>query len=163
MKKFIRKMFLIIPLMLIAKCIDAQFYNDYNDAEAVMLQVDSDTFTETKLEGVVVALPNNSNQLYVRLNMPFSSIGIEETGDTIRSLLGFPIYLKIKTDPWQIQESLTSDKTFYTDGFLTLNRITKLVKVEYTTLPSPSSEDGGFNLNLTMGSVPAISILVFRG
>jgi hypothetical protein len=154
MKPFISKMFLIVDLVLIAKCINAQNYNDYRDAEAVMLRVNGSAYSETKLKDVIVVLPNYSNQLIVRLNIPYSFLNEEDTDDTIGALSGFPLHMRIKMDPWKIQESLTSDKTFDTDGFLTLNHITKLVTVEYTPLPSQTSQDGGFNLNVMIGFNP---------
>ena len=49
---------------------------------------------------------------------------------------------------------MTSDKTINTDGYLTLNHITKLVTVEYTPLPSMTSQEGGFNINLIVGFNP---------
>ena len=68
----------------------------------------------------------------------------------------------MKIDSWKIQESLTSGKSFETDGYLTLNHITKLVLVEYTPLPSLTVQDGGFNINLIMGFNPADFNLGFR-
>jgi hypothetical protein len=150
----ISKYSLIIALLLITKRINAQNYNDYSDVEAVMLRVNGDDYSQTKIEGVVVALPNYSNQLNVRLTIPFASINDRVTDDTITTWSGLPFNLRMGIDPWKIQESLTSDKTFETDGFLTLNNITKLVTVEYTPLPSQTSQDGGFNLNLIVGFSP---------
>ena len=56
----------------------------------------------------------------------------------------------MKIDSWKILRSLTSGRTVGTDGYLTLNHITKLVLVEYTPLPSLTVQDGSFNLNLIM-------------
>jgi hypothetical protein len=154
MKLFIGKMFLMLSLTLVAICINAQNDNDYKAVEALMVRVNGNTYSETTLKDVILALPNYSNQLMVRLNIPYSFLNGEETDDTIRLLSGFPLHLRIKMDPWKIHESLTSDKTFDTDGFLTLNHITKLVTVEYTPLPSQTSQDGGFNLNVMIGFNP---------
>jgi hypothetical protein len=45
MKLFISKMFLIVDLLLITKCIHAQNYNDYRDAEAIMLRMNGNGFS----------------------------------------------------------------------------------------------------------------------
>jgi hypothetical protein len=148
MKTFIITITLILTLLLTTKRISAQNYNDYRDAGAVMLQVNGNLYSENKLEGAIVALPDNSNQLIVRLHIPNSSINENAADDSLSSLPDYLFSLSIKVDSWKILESLTSDKTFETDGYLTLNNITKLTTVEYTPLPSPYDEDGGFNLNL---------------
>jgi hypothetical protein len=153
-KTFISKISLIIALVLITQYINAQNYNDYKDADAVMLRVNDNNSSVIVLKDVIVALPSYSNQLNVRLNIPYSFINDEETDDTITSLSGFPLHLKIKMDPWKIQESLTSGKTFDTNGFLTLNHITRLVTIEYAPLPSRNLQDGGFNINLIIGFNP---------
>lgn len=150
MKTFIIKITLILALLPATKRINAQNYNDYRDAGAVMLQVNGNLYSENKLGGAIVALSDNSNQLIVRLHIPNSSIHENATEDSLTSLPDYLFSLSIKVDSWRILESLTSDKTFETDGFLTLNHITKLTTVEYTPLPSPYDEDGGFNLNLTV-------------
>jgi hypothetical protein len=154
MKTYINKV-LILTLLLFSKRINAQNYNDYRDAEAVMLQENGDVYSEKKLEGAIVALPDNSNQLIVRLHIPYSLINEDAAEDTLNYLPDYHFNLKMEIGYWKIQESLTSGKTFETDGYLTLNQITKLVMVEYTPLPSLTDQDGGFNLNLIVGLNPA--------
>jgi hypothetical protein len=154
MNSFISKLSLIIALVLITKRINAQDYNDYRDVEAVMLQVKGNVYSEKKLEGAIVALPDNSNQLIVKLHIPFTSIGENAAVDSLSLMPDYLFNLRIKIDSWKIQESTTSGKTFETDGYLTLNHITKLVLVEYTPLPSLTMQDGGFNLNLMIGFNP---------
>ena len=80
MKTFISKMALILALLVLGKRINAQNYNDYRDVEAVMLQVNGDVWSEKKLEGAFIALPDNSNQLIVRLHIPYSSVNQECRG-----------------------------------------------------------------------------------
>jgi hypothetical protein len=147
-KTIINKVALILALLLICKHINAQNYNDYRDAVAVMLQVNGNIYSEKKLEGAIIALPDNSNQLIVKLHIPYSSINENASEDTVNIVPDYIFNLRIKIDSWKIQESLTSGKTFETDGYLTLNHITKLVLVEYTPLPSLTGQDGGFNLNI---------------
>jgi hypothetical protein len=154
MKTFISKVVLILVLLVLSKRINAQNYNDYRDVEAVMLQANGNVYSEKKLEGAFIALPDNSNQLIVRLHIPYSSVNEEAAEDTATYLPDYHFNLSMKIDSWKIQESLTSGKTFETDGYLTLNHITKLVLVEYTPLPSLTAQDGGFNLNLIMGFNP---------
>jgi hypothetical protein len=154
MNTFIRKKSLIIALVLITKHINAQNYNDYRDVEAAMLQVNGKVYSEKKLEGAIIGLPDNSNQLFVRLHISYSSINENASEDTVNLMPDYIFNLRIKIDSWKIQESLTSGKTFETDGYLTLNHITKLVLVEYTPLPSLTAQDGGFNLNLIIGFNP---------
>ena len=155
MMNYSRKISLVVVLVLMIKSVSAQNYNDYRDAEAVFLKVNGNGYSEKKLEGVIVALPNYSDQLTVKLRIPYSVINDqEEEDDTMASSSGLSFRLKIKIDSWKIQESLTSDKTFNTDGFLTLNDTTKLVTVEYSPLPSAGVQDGGFNLNMIIGFNP---------
>jgi hypothetical protein len=151
MKTFISHVILILALLTVTKRIKAQNYNDYRDVEAVMLQVNGNVYSEKKLEGAIVALPDNSNQLIVRLHIPYSSINEE---DTATYSPDYHFNLRMKIDSWKIQESITSCKTVGTDGYLTLNHVTKLVQVEYTPLPSLTVQDGGFNLNLIIGFNP---------
>ena len=154
MNRFISKISLIIVLALITQRNYAQNYNDYRDAEAVMLQVNGNVYSEKKLEGAIIALPNSSSQLIVRLHIPYSSISETEPEDTLTPLPDYLFNLRVKIDSWKIQESLTSGKTFETDGYLTLNHLTNLVLVEYTPLPSLTVQNGGFNLNIIIGFNP---------
>jgi hypothetical protein len=154
MNTFISKISLIIALALITQRINAQNYNDYRDVDAVMLQVNGNVYSEKKLEGAIVALPDNSNRLIVRLHIPYSSINENAGEDTVTLMSDYHFNLRIKIDSWKIQESLTSGKTVETDGYLTLNHITNLVLVEYTPLPSMTVQNGGFNLNLITGFNP---------
>jgi hypothetical protein len=154
MKTCISKISLIIALVLNSKYINAQNYNDYRDAEAVILQVNGNVYNENILEGAIIELPNYSNQLFVRLHIPYSYIDENAIEDTMTLLPDYIFDLRIKIDSWKIQESLTSDKSFETEGYLTLNNITKLVLVEYTPLPSLTVQDGGFNLNIIIGFNP---------
>ena len=61
---------------------------------------------------------------------------------------GLLFNLKININPWQIQDYLTSAKTFVTQGFLTLNNRTNAVKVQYIPLPAGTDQDGDFNLSM---------------
>jgi hypothetical protein len=154
MYNFISKLTLIMVLMLVTQRINAQSFNDYRDMEAVMLQVNGNVYSQTKLEGAFIALPNYSNQLILRLHIPYSLINENAPEDTATLAQDYLFNLKIRIDSWKIQETLTSGKSFDKDGYLTLNHITKLVLVEYNPLPSLSVQDGSFNLNLIAGFNP---------
>jgi hypothetical protein len=154
MDNYIIKISMIIAFVLITKRIDAQNYNDYRDAEAFIIQMNGNVYSVKKLEGAIIALPDNSNQLIVRLHIPYSSINENAREDSVNLEPDFIFNLRIKIDSWKIQESLTSGKTFEIDGYLTLNHITKLVLAKYTPLPSLTAQDGSFNLNLIIGFNP---------
>ncbi|HMH31547.1 MAG TPA: hypothetical protein VK543_00880 [Puia sp.] len=153
MNTFIRSIFMVLVLVQVTQCVDAQDHNEYRGAEAVLLRVNGNDYTEKKLEGAIVALPNYSDQLTVWLNIPYSVINDKVEDDRVEDDMmvpsaGLSFSLRIKINLWKIQESLTSDKTFNIDGFLTLNDTTKLVTVEYSPLPSATVQEGGFNLNM---------------
>ncbi|HET7001132.1 MAG TPA: hypothetical protein VFI33_07485 [Puia sp.] len=155
MSTFIGKLAFVLVLLSATQHINAQNNNDYRDVEAVMILADGNVWSEKKLEGALIALPDNTNQLVVRLHIPYSSVNEGSTADTAIYMPDYRFNLRMRIDYWKIQRSLTSDKTVRTDGYLTLNHITKLVPVEYTPLPSMTVQDGGFNLNLIMEFNPA--------
>ena len=133
-----------------AKCSNAQDYNIYQASDAVMLQVNDNMRIESRLQRVVIALSNNSNQLSVRLNIPYPLINYTPPDNTMPSSAGLLFNLKINISLWQIQDYLTSAKTFVTQGFLTLNNTTNAVKVQYIPLPAGTDQDGDFNLSMVI-------------
>ena len=139
-------MFLL--LMLISKPGRAQDYNTYQSADAVMLQVNGDMRIENRLEKVIIVLSKNSSLLNVRLSIPYRSINYMPEDNTDVSAPGLLFDLKITINPWKIQEELTSTKVFITQGFVTMNNITKPVMVEYIPLPAGPDQDGDFNLSM---------------
>ena len=134
-------------LLLVTKSIDAQDFNNYQASEAVMYEVNENSQTGNKLSGVVVELSDNTDVLQVKLNIPYHSINYEPEDDTMFSR-GLPFDLTINVNANQIQEYLTSAKTFITHGLLTLNNITGPVNVEYMPLPAGTELDGDFNLSI---------------
>jgi len=142
------RIFLI--LLLITKCSNAQDLNIYQASDAVMLQVNDDMHIESRLKSVVIALSNNSNQLSVRLNIPYPLINYIPADKTMLSSTGLLFNLKVNINPSQIQDYLTSTKTFVTQGFLTLNNTTNPVKVQYIPLPAGTDQDGDFNLSMVI-------------
>jgi len=130
MKNIIRNWWIFLMLLSITGSLNAQDYSNYKGAAAVMLQVKGDSINESKLKNAVITLSNNS-QLIVRLN----------------SFPQLEFTLVVHIDIWQIQNYLTSDKVFSTQGSLTVNNITREVKVEYLPLPA---DDGSVNLSLNI-------------
>jgi len=88
-----------------------------------MLQVNGNVYSEKNLEGAFIALPDNSNQLIVRLHIPYSAINAEDADDSVTYLPDYHFTLRVKIDSWKIQGSLTSSQTVETDGYLTLNHM----------------------------------------
>src|SRR5258705_6414559 len=149
MKNITRCIRMLLLLLLLTKSGTAQDYNVYQASDAVMTQVSGDIRIESRLKKAIIALSNNSNQLNVRINIPYHSINyIQE--DTLLSVTGIPFDLKMTINPWKIQDELTSTKVFITQGFVTMNNITRAVKVEYIPLPASSDQDGNFNLSMTI-------------
>lgn len=147
MKNIIKFSHLFLMLLLVTKSINAQDFNNYEASDAVMYEVNGNSQTGNKLSGVVVALLNDPNVLKVRLNIPSHSVNYKPEDDTMFSnSLSFD--LTINVNPGQIQEYLTSEKTFVTHGVLLLNNITKSVSVTYVPLPAGTELDGNFNLSM---------------
>jgi hypothetical protein len=148
----------IIPFLLLQlanKSVNAQHYeNIYQATDADMLQVQGNNRIEHTLKGATIILPNGSNQLTVTLNIPYNEVGNDSatTGFSTQDLL---FNLKINIDRLQIQEVLTSTKTFLTHGFLTLNSIRKPVTVQYSPILSGTEDNGNFNIYISVQFNPA--------
>ena len=135
-----------LQLQLANKSANAQNYkNIYQAVDADMLQVQGNSRIEHTLKGATIILPNGSDQITVILNIPYNEVGNDSaiTGFSIPDLL---FNLKINIDRLQIQEVLTSTKTFLTHGFLTLNSTSKGVTVQYTPMLSGTEDNGNFNI-----------------
>src|ERR1700730_4604379 len=120
----------IFLLMLISQHCRAQDYNIYLSTTAIMLHVNDDIRTESRLEKVILSLSNN-NQLTVRLNIPRHSIDYVQAENTLLLSQGLLFDLEMNINPWKAQDYLTSTSLFTTQGLLSLNNITRAVKVEY--------------------------------
>ncbi len=150
MKNITRCIRMLLLLLLLTKSGTAQDYNVYQASDAVMTQVSGDIRIESRLKKAIIALSNNSNQLNVRINIPYHSINYVQEDNPMLSVTGVPFDLKMTINPWKIQDELTSTKVFITQGFVTMNNITRAVKVEYIPLPASSDQDGNFNLSMTI-------------
>ena len=150
MKNILKSIPAFLLFILISKPGNTQDYNSYQAFDAVMLQVSGDTHIESMLKKVIIALSNNSNQLNVRISIPYHSINYIPGDNTALSAAGLPFDLTMPIKPWKIQDELTSTKVFITQGYVTMNNITKAVKVEYIPLPAGTDLDGNFNLSMSI-------------
>jgi hypothetical protein len=64
------------------------------------------------------------------------------------SSAGLIFNLKMNIAPWDMQQYLTSAKSFSTHAYLTMNDSTKPVKVEYMPLPAGPDNEGDFKLSM---------------
>jgi hypothetical protein len=112
--------------------------------------VQGNTSIEHTLRGATMILPNGSNQLALTMNIPYGALANRpiDIGEFLSP--GYQFKLKINIDPVQIQDVLTSAKTFLTQGILTLNSITKPVKVSYVPIVSRTDENGNFNIYMNI-------------
>jgi hypothetical protein len=149
-----KSILILLSLITIGNFINAQRNNIYQAADAVMLHANENNTIQYSLKGVVLIL-SNSNELNVRFSIPYPSITNKPADNTMLLTSGLPFNLKLHLDQWQILDYLTSSKTFFTDGMLTLNDCTRRVKVEYMPLPAVYDLDGNFNLSMIIQFNPA--------
>ena len=150
MKIILKSIPAFLLFILISKPGNAQDYNSYQAFDAVMLQVSGDTRIESVLKKAIIAFSNNSNQLNVRINIPHHSINYMPGDNTMLPAAGLPFDLTMRINPWKIQDELTSTKVFITQGYVTMNNITKAIKVEYIPSLDGTDQDGNFNLSMTI-------------
>jgi hypothetical protein len=137
----------LMMMTLINKSLHAQRYDDtYRSADADMLQVQGNNSIEHVLKGATIILPNGANQLHVTIKIPYEVFANRPIDNAEFLSPAYQFNLKVNIDPGQIQEVLTSARTFLTQGFLTLNNMTKPVKVSYVPIVSATNEDGNFNI-----------------
>lgn len=148
MKYVIKFVQIFCLLLLIARSTAAQDYNSYRSSDAMMLQVNDNSRIETRLTRVVIALSNNTNQLSIRLSIPYHAIDNKPAEDEILSSPVLTGNLELNINPGKIQDYLTSAKLFTTQALFTLNNITKAVTVEYVPLPVGPDQEGDFNLSI---------------
>lgn len=151
MKKIPKYGIALLLVLSINKSINAQeYYNVYKTFDAVMLQEKGhQTINQLLLNDATVILPNNSNTLSVLLNIPYSTINNKYVVDSTR-FAGLLLNLKIDINPIEIQENLTSSKTFIAHGLLSLNGISKWVTISYMPIASGTEEDGNFDISMVI-------------
>jgi len=141
----------LLLMVLINKTVNAQVYdNIFRASDAAMLQLQGNSRIEHTLKGATIIFPNGTNQLNVSINIPSDAVGNNPVADTDFIVPDYLFQLKVNIEPDEIQEELTSSKTFLTKGFLTLNSITKPVAVNYTPAASGTEENGNFNIYMTV-------------
>jgi hypothetical protein len=146
----------LLMLVIMNKPLNAQYFdNIYRAADADMLEIRGESHIEHILKGATIILPDGSNQLNVSIIIPCNAIDNRMENDSGASSRGLLFNLKINIDPVQVQEDLTSTKTFFADGFLTLNNLTKTVTVQYIPIASQTEESGNFNVYMSVQFNPA--------
>jgi hypothetical protein len=144
MKNIIKCIGIFIALLLTTRTGNAQDFNIYNSYDAVMVN-NSNTSTQIAVRNVTMILSGNYNVLNVKLNIPADTMFAQN--------LFFDLEVNINFN--QIQQELTSAKTFTTHSFLTLNNITRTVKVQYMPLPVGTNMNGNFKINMLIFLDPA--------
>jgi hypothetical protein len=153
MKNIIKCSGIILVLLLTTVIANAQSFNTYKSYDAVMMVNYNDTSTQIALRDVTLILSGNYNVLNVKLNIPFSSIDHTPADAMFAQNLIFDLKVDINFNG--IQQGLTSAKTITTHSFLTLNNITRTVKVEYMPLPAGTDMNGNFKINMFIFIDPA--------
>lgn len=146
----------LLLIAAISNSVNAQYdENVYRTTEARLVLVQGTNSIENILKKVLVILPNGSNQLNVSVNIPYSTVANKPVDDPDIVNPGYLLWLKVNIDVNEIQDVLTSAKTFNTHGFLTLNNITKVVEVSYVPMASGTDQNGNFNVYMTVRFRPA--------
>lgn len=139
----------LMLMTLINRSGHAQRYEDtYRAEDADILQVQGKNSIDHILKGATIILPNGTDQLNVTIRIPYDVFDNRPIDNREFLSPGYRFNLTINIDPAQVQEVLTSAKTFLTQGVLTLNNIIKPVKVSYIPIVSGTDENGNFNIYL---------------
>jgi hypothetical protein len=146
----------ILLTLILSNSANAQHYdNFYSAVNADMLEISGNSFIEHTLKGATIIFPNGSNQLNVLVQIPYNTLYKQPV---VNSGISFPnllFSLKVNINPVQIQEELTSTKSFSTSGLLCLNNFSKSVAVKYMPIPSGTEENGNFNVYMVIQFNPA--------
>ena len=153
MKNIIKCSGIFLALLFTTGIANAQYFNTYNSYDAVMVNNNSNTSTQITVRYVTMILSGNYNVLNVKLNIPFRSVDHKPADTMFAQNLFFDLKVNINFN--QIQQELTSSKTFITHSFLTLNNITRTVKVQYMPLPVGPDMNGNFKVNMLIFLNPA--------
>ncbi len=107
------------------------------------------------LKDATVSFPNGTKELHILVELPDTVINYAPVNmdDSINT--GYLLRMDIKIDPNQIQQELTSTKTFKTHGHLVLNNISQDIEVDYMPIESGIEENGNFNVFISFRINPA--------
>jgi hypothetical protein len=151
MNRFIKNNICTAGMILISTFVNAQEYeNIFSAGYANLLQVQGPSRIEHSLKGATVLFPNGSGELDVSINIPSGAIENKTIGDTDLEKENYQFWLTLPINANEIQEELTSHKTFTAYGLLKLNNITKQVSVSYTPVVSGTEENGNFNIYMSI-------------
>ena len=115
-----------------------------------MWQLSGTNSIEHILKGATLTLANGSDRLNVTVKIPYGALDNKRIDTDEFSDSGYLFHLNLNINPAEIQEVLTSAKVFLTQGLLTLNGITRPVKVSYVPIVSGTEENGEFNLYMNI-------------
>ena len=136
--------------------LNAQSNEDlYASSYANLVQEEGLVRTLFVLKDATISFPNGTNELHVLVEIPDTVINYtpRNIADSINT--AYLLRLDIKIDPDQIQQELTSLKTFKTHGYLVLNKIGHDVEVDYMPIESGLEENGNFNVFISFRINPA--------
>jgi len=152
MKSLLQLTVYILLLISTSMAVNAQQHYDnfYQAVNADLLTVKGVTQIDHTIKGATIIFPNGSNELNVSINIPYCEVDNKPCVDSGFAAPAMLFSLKLNIDPIQIQEVLTSGKTFNSHGFLTLNNVTKAVTVVYMPIASGTEENGNFNIYMAI-------------
>lgn len=151
MKQVSKQIALLLLIAVIGKTANAQRYEDvFRATNADILKLQGNNRVEYALKGAAITLPNGSSQLKVTVNIPYDSVITSPVGDSLLARQGLLFNLKVNIDLAQIDDMLTSTKTFLTTGSLRFNNVTRDVTVQYMPIVAGTEELGDFNMYMSI-------------
>ena len=136
MKILLKYFLLLLPVMLSNLNSEAQLNDTYKLSDADITRIDSNQNAQNFIKKALLLFPENDSRLFLKININEDSLEenfLENIGDTPADSL---VEITLVLDRLQIQEALTSSKTFHTTCYLTFNNITKEVNIAYMPIAS---------------------------
>ena len=150
MKRILKFFVLLLPVIFLHLTGAAQNIERYKLSDADITRIDTNQNAKNFIKKALVLLPKNDNHLSLKLKINSDTIEenfLEDLGGSFPDSL---VEISLPIDRSQIQEALTSSKTFRTTCDLTFNNITKEVNIAYMPIASGTEEDGNFNLSVLL-------------
>lgn len=145
-----RNLFILLLFITRSAIVNAQYDEaNFRTTAARLVQVNGTDNSSVILQKALVILPNGSNELQVSVHIPYSIVANTNEGDSDILNPGYTCRLKVTLNLNEIQDVLTSAKTFTLKGMLTLNNITSPVQVSFIPVASGPDENGSFSVFLT--------------
>ena len=142
-----KKVVFYVLLILTALPVEAQQYGMYQTCEASITFLSHNKTRDEKLPGTVIILSNYKHHLEIRTMLP------SMTDYSDRSNVNYPespisLELKMIVSSNEMQQYLTSEKVFITNGVLQLNNISKPVSIQYSPFPEGTENEGKMRVSL---------------